>query len=94
MSVFTERRVRNVLAILFLAAAVSIGAGAARAASWAVLDADSGVFLGEEGGNHVQPPASLAKMMTLYLTFEALRDGRLHWNDALPFRAMRRPRSP
>ncbi|WP_019443881.1 serine hydrolase, partial [Brucella canis] len=24
------------------------------------------------------------KMMTLYLTFEALKTGRLHWDDALP----------
>jgi D-alanyl-D-alanine carboxypeptidase/D-alanyl-D-alanine carboxypeptidase (penicillin-binding protein 5/6) len=83
MRVFTERRVRHVFAVLFMAAAVSLGAGAAMAPSWAVLDADSGVFLGEDGGNHVQPPASLAKMMTLYLTFEALHDGRLHWNDRI-----------
>jgi len=83
MSVFIERRVRHVFAVLFMAAAVSLGAGAAKATSWAVLDADSGVFLGEDGGNHVQPPASLAKMMTLYLAFEALRDGRLHWDDRI-----------
>src|SRR5690606_31125189 len=44
---------------------------------------DRGVFLGEEGGRRVQPPASLAKMMTLYLTFEAIRDGRLHWHDRI-----------
>ena len=83
MRVFTERRVRHVFAVLFMAVAASLGARAAKATSWAVLDADSGVFLGEDGGNHVQPPASLAKMMTLYLTFEALHDGRLHWNDRI-----------
>lgn len=83
MRVFTERRVRHVFAVLFMAVAASLGARAAKATSWAVLDADSGVFLGEDGGSHVQPPASLAKMMTLYLTFEALHDGRLHWNDRI-----------
>lgn len=65
---------------------VSILAGAAMAAadtSWAILDADQGVFLGEDGGSRVRPPASLAKMMTLYITFKALRAGRLHWDDRI-----------
>jgi D-alanyl-D-alanine carboxypeptidase/D-alanyl-D-alanine carboxypeptidase (penicillin-binding protein 5/6) len=69
-----------------LLAVVSILAGAATAmagTSWAMLDADRGVFLGDEGGSRVRPPASLAKMMTLYVTFEALRDGRLHWDDRI-----------
>jgi D-alanyl-D-alanine carboxypeptidase/D-alanyl-D-alanine carboxypeptidase (penicillin-binding protein 5/6) len=69
-----------------LLAVTSILAGAAKAAadtSWAMLDADRGVFLGDEGGSRVRPPASLAKMMTLYITFEALRAGRLHWDDRI-----------
>ncbi|MCE3519759.1 serine hydrolase, partial [Escherichia coli] len=28
-------------------------------------------------------PASLAKMMTLYLTFEAIRKGKLKWDDRI-----------
>src|SRR5690606_21281729 len=69
-----------------LLAVTSILAGAAKAAadtSWAMLDADRGVFLGDEGGSRVRPPASLAKVMTLYITFEALRAGRLHWDGRI-----------
>ncbi|WP_319772358.1 D-alanyl-D-alanine carboxypeptidase family protein [Breoghania sp.] len=35
----------------------------------------------------LRQPASLTKLMTLYLTFEALRDGRLHWNDRITLSA-------
>ncbi len=51
--------------------------------SWAVLDANSGRFLGEEKAGQIHPPASLAKMMTLYLTFEAIEAGRLKWDDRI-----------
>lgn len=51
--------------------------------SWAVLDAGSGRFLGQEKAAEIHPPASLAKMMTLYLTFEAIRAGRLKWDDRI-----------
>lgn len=78
------RGVRNFLAALFAAGSIVLGAGAALAeTSWAVFDVDSGVFVGEDGGSRIQPPASLAKMMTLYITFEAIRDGRLRWEDRI-----------
>lgn len=78
------RRVRHFLAALFAAGSILLGAGVALAeTSWAVFDVDSGVFVGEEGGSRIQPPASLAKMMTLYITFEAIRDGRLRWEDRI-----------
>ncbi|MET3661131.1 D-alanyl-D-alanine carboxypeptidase [Aquamicrobium ahrensii] len=78
------RRVRHFLAALFAAGSIVLGAGVALAeTSWAVFDVDSGVFVGEEGGSRIQPPASLAKMMTLYITFEAIRDGRLRWEDRI-----------
>ncbi len=79
-----RRRLSRGMAALAVAGAVVLSAGAAMAkTSWAVLDADRGVFVGEDGGRRVQPPASLAKMMTIYLVFEAIRDGRLHWNDRI-----------
>ncbi len=78
------QRMRNFCAALVAFAAVSSSAGVAMAdVSWAVLDADRGVFLGQDGGSRTRPPASLAKMMTLYLTFEAIRDGRLRWDDRI-----------
>jgi D-alanyl-D-alanine carboxypeptidase len=42
-----------------------------------VLDADTGQVLRELNADTVTYPASLTKMMTLYLTFEALNSGRL-----------------
>lgn len=52
--------------------------------SWVVIDAKTGQTLGEDDANMQRAPASLAKMMTVYLTFEALKTGRLHWDDEMP----------
>lgn len=74
---------------LALAACAALAAGAPASAfaasSWAMLDAKSGRFIGEEDGKRLHPPASLAKMMTVYLTFDALKSGRLKWNDRIRF---------
>src|ERR1700720_4882087 len=42
-----------------------------------VLDAQTGQVLRELNPDIQTPPASLTKLMTLYLTFEALNQGRL-----------------
>ena len=42
-----------------------------------VVDAESGTVLDETNADTRNYPASLTKMMTLYLLFEALRDGRV-----------------
>lgn len=52
--------------------------------SWIIIDSDSGRILGQENANSLHAPASLAKMMTLYLTFEALKAGSLKWEDRIP----------
>ncbi|ASV86569.1 beta-lactamase enzyme family protein [Ochrobactrum quorumnocens] len=49
-----------------------------------VFDADTGIVLGQDDATEQHAPASLAKMMTLYLTFEALKTGKLHWDDEMP----------
>lgn len=49
-----------------------------------VLDADTGRVLSENNADAVTYPASLTKMMTLYLTFEALNTGRLRLDQRLP----------
>lgn len=48
-----------------------------------VLDADSGRVIHEVEANHRWYPASLTKVMTIYMTFAALADGRLHLDDKL-----------
>ncbi|MGH7029340.1 MAG: D-alanyl-D-alanine carboxypeptidase family protein, partial [Stellaceae bacterium] len=49
-----------------------------------VLDADTGRVLSEDNADTQTYPASLTKMMTLYLTFEALNTGRLRLDQLLP----------
>lgn len=48
-----------------------------------VADMDSGRVLYSENSNDLNYPASLTKIMTLYLTFDALEHGRLKLDDYL-----------
>lgn len=48
-----------------------------------VADMDTGRILYQENANVQNYPASLTKIMTLYLTFDALEHGRLHLDDYL-----------
>ncbi len=49
-----------------------------------VIDATTGRILHEVNGTATRHPASLTKMMTLYLTFQALEAGRLRLDTPLP----------
>lgn len=49
-----------------------------------VVDADSGRVLYERNADTRNYPASLTKLMTLYLTFEALEQNRLRMDSSLP----------
>lgn len=48
-----------------------------------VMDAKTGKVLSANHADTLNYPASLTKMMTLYLTFEALHLGRLKWNSRI-----------
>ena len=48
-----------------------------------VADMDTGRVLYQENANQLNYPASLTKIMTLYLTFDALEHGRLNLDDYL-----------
>jgi len=50
------------------------------ATSWAVVDARSGQVVAVHNADQELPPASLTKMMTLYLAFEEIKLGRLDVN--------------
>ncbi|HXH65163.1 MAG TPA: D-alanyl-D-alanine carboxypeptidase family protein [Mariprofundaceae bacterium] len=54
------------------------------AKSWVLLDARSGQVLASDNENMELPPASLTKMMTLYLAFEDLKLGRIKMSDPVP----------
>src|SRR5437764_323064 len=49
-----------------------------------VVDADTGRVISEMNADAITYPASLTKMMTLYVTFEALNAGRLRLDQFLP----------
>lgn len=59
------------------------GAAAAQTEAAIVVDARSGQVLYERRADAPIYPASLTKMMTLYLLFEAVRDGRLDLDGTL-----------
>jgi D-alanyl-D-alanine carboxypeptidase len=60
--------------------------GSARYSS-IVVDARTGDVLEDVNADQPRRPASLTKMMTLYLTFEALRDRRISLNTVVPVSA-------
>ena len=71
-------------------------AGAAGAGvSSLVADVRSGFVLDSQDAHVPQPPASLTKVMTLYLLFGAVDGGILNWDDALPIseKAAAQPKS-
>src|SRR5262249_1804629 len=82
----SSRRAANFWGVIFLITAVGLYMvpGRAEASPAAiVVDADSGAVLYEMNATGVNYPASLTKMMTLYLLFEALDAKRVHLDDQL-----------
>ena len=59
-----------------------------------VIDAKSGEVLISKNANTVRYPASLTKLMTLYITFEALEKGMLKMDDELSVSRTAANRSP
>lgn len=66
------------LTALLLALALATGSATARESRWAsiVVDANSGDVLHQHNPDQQRYPASLTKMMTLYLLFEQMEAGR------------------
>ena len=59
-----------------------------------VIDVETGQVLNQLNADAITYPASLTKMMTLYLTFEALNAGRLRLDQYLPVSYEAASRSP
>ncbi|GLR79334.1 peptidase S11 [Azospirillum oryzae] len=89
---------------MFAAAAllgmVAVGSGLSAAEALAakaaaiVVDARTGQVLIDQDADAITHPASLTKMMTLYLTFDALDDGRLTLDQQLPVSSWAESMSP
>jgi D-alanyl-D-alanine carboxypeptidase len=59
-----------------------------------VIDVETGRVLSEMNADAITYPASLTKVMTLYLTFEALNAGRLRLDQYLPVSSEAASKSP
>jgi D-alanyl-D-alanine carboxypeptidase len=66
-----------------LALASPVAAQQPYGVSTILLDENSGEVLLEDGADQMRHPASITKIMTLYLAFEAIADGRLRLDDKL-----------
>ncbi|MEI4231348.1 D-alanyl-D-alanine carboxypeptidase family protein [Roseovarius sp. D22-M7] len=79
------RSIRFLLALV-LASLLAMPAAAfetsARAAY--VMDMTTGTVLLDKNGDTPLPPASMSKLMTLYVAFEAVREGQLSLDERLP----------
>jgi len=87
--------VKSIL-LLLLSACLLIVTNTSYAGHAAIMiDAATGNVLHEENASHTWYPASLTKVMTLYMTFDALKAGEIHLNDILTTsqHASRQPQS-
>lgn len=68
--------------------ALTVGAAAqnfdTRARAAFVLDHTTGTVLMAKNADEPLPPASMSKLMTIYMAFEAVADGRLRIDETLP----------
>ena len=82
--------------LIALALAFTLIASSSWAIQYAsiVMDAKTGKVLHAENPDERAYPASLTKMMTLYLTFEALRAHRIAMDQKLPVSAAAASRAP
>ena len=95
---FAAKEIKFLMVLACAFALVLVNAGRASAAgnyAAIVIDAGSGEILYSANPDDRKYPASLTKMMTLYMVFDALKDGRLRLNQRLNVsrRASRQPPS-
>lgn len=79
---------RSLTLLAFLASTTTAAtAFDTRATAAFVIDQTTGTVLLNKNADTPLPPASMSKLMTLYMAFEALRDGRLNLDETLPVSA-------
>lgn len=73
----------SVLALTLVGIAAAAQSFETKASAAYVYDQTTGTILLAKNADAPLPPASMSKLMTLYMAFEAIRDGRLHVTDEL-----------
>jgi D-alanyl-D-alanine carboxypeptidase (penicillin-binding protein 5/6) len=73
----------RIISLVFLGTSLStpVLAFETKATHAVIMDFDTGIFLYEKNAEQPMTPASMTKMMTAYLVFERLKDGRLSLDD-------------
>lgn len=79
------RHIAAALALILLSAPAQ--AFETRATAAYVMDQTTGTVLLAKNADEPLPPASMSKLMTLYMAFEALQTGRLNLDQQLPVSA-------
>ena len=79
--------------VVILGSLILAGGGAVRAASL-VVDADTGQVISADAPNHLWYPASLTKMMTVYLALSEIEAGRLGFDDKIKVSSYAAGQSP
>lgn len=82
------------IAISFIVAIVCYSGAALAGSANFVFDARTGRVLASENADVLNHPASLTKMMTVYMTFEAIKRGKLTWDTKIPFSKYASSRPP
>jgi D-alanyl-D-alanine carboxypeptidase (penicillin-binding protein 5/6) len=85
------KRLRSLLPVLVFAALAGLPAGLAQAtptietqaAQAYLVDMETGAVLLDKNADELMPPSSMSKMMTAYMVFDRLEDGRLSLDDML-----------
>ncbi len=79
----TARLALGLIAILFAGAAGAAPIETA-AGNAILIDHDTGTVLLEKAADDPVPPASMSKLMTLYMVFDKLKHGEMKLDDTLP----------
>lgn len=90
------KKLPSYISIIFLSLGFCLSASrfATASTSSILIDADSGKVLSSSAADKLRYPASLTKLMTLYITFDALEKGLIKMDDNLPVSRNAANRSP
>jgi serine-type D-Ala-D-Ala carboxypeptidase (penicillin-binding protein 5/6) len=82
------------IAFSFCVAILSLSTSAEAGSAQFLLDARTGEVLASENPDELNHPASLTKMMTIYMVLDAIHAGKLSWDSPVPFSKYASARPP
>ena len=79
-----RNNIKSLLILFFIVTIVIPNHSSAKRAA-IIIDYDTKEVLFEKNADTLNYPASLTKMMTLYIVFDYIKTGRLNWNTKMIF---------